>query len=209
MITTVIFDFDGTLADTNQLVLNSFKHTYNEFCKECDEEHVLSTFGEPLITTLSRDFNGHDIEDVLKCYRDYQINRFNDEVFLYDNVIETLKYLKEKDIKMAVVTSRIKQSTLDALRDLKIESYFDFVITADDTVNHKPHKEPLIKAIEELNSNISETYYVGDSKFDMECAINANVTPVLVGWHESSNELSKKYNVKYVLENMWDLIKII
>jgi pyrophosphatase PpaX len=209
MITTVIFDFDGTLADTNQLIINSFKHTYNEFCIECDEEHVLSTFGEPLITTMNRDFSGHNIEDVLKCYREYQLKRFNNEVRLYDNVVETLKYLKRKNIKMAIVTSRMKQSTLDAIKDLNIDLYFDVVVTADDTVNHKPHKEPLLKAISELNSSVSETYYVGDSKFDMECAINANVIPILAGWQKNSNELAKKYDIKYVLKNMWDLTNII
>lgn len=209
MITTVIFDFDGTLADTNQIIINSFKHTYNAFCKECDEEYILSTFGEPLMTTMNRDFSEHKIEEVLKCYRDYQINRFNDEVCLYDTVLETLKFLKEKNIKTAVVTSRMKQSTIEALKKFNIDSYFDVVVTADDTVNHKPHKEPLLKAINEVGSNQSETYYVGDSKFDMECAINAKVTPILVGWQKNSDELAKKYNIKYVLNSMWDLTKLV
>nr|WP_312577520.1 HAD-IA family hydrolase [Sedimentibacter sp.] len=209
MITTVIFDFDGTLADTNQIIINSFKHTYDAFGMKCDVEHILSTFGEPLMTTMNRDFSEHKIEDVLKCYRDYQINRFNDEVCLYDTVIETLKYLKEKNIKIAVVTSRMRQSTIDALKKFNIDSYFDVVVSADDTVNHKPHKEPLIKAINELNSSPSETYYIGDSKFDMECAINAKAIPVLVGWQKNSDELVKKYNIKYVLNRMWDLTKLV
>ena len=209
MITTVIFDFDGTLADTNQLIINSFKHTYNAFSMECDEEHILSTFGEPLRTTMNRDFSKHNIEDVLECYKDYQINRFNEEVFLYDTVAETLKYLKEKGIKTAIVTSRMKESTLDALENLNIKSYFDLVISADDTVNHKPHKEPLLKAINELNSLPSETYYVGDSKFDMECAINAKAIPILVGWQSNSKELAEKYDIKYVLDKMWSLTNLL
>lgn len=209
MITTVIFDFDGTLADTNQLIINSFKHTYDAFCMECDEEHILSTFGEPLRTTMNRDFSEHKIEEVLKCYKEYQIDKFSHEVCLYDTVLETLKFLKEKGIKTAIVTSRMKQSTIDALDNFNISSYFDVVVSADDTVNHKPHKEPLLKAIDKLNSNPSETYYVGDSKFDMECAINANAIPVLAGWQKNSEELAKKYNIEYVLAKMWDLTKII
>jgi len=209
MITTAIFDFDGTLADTNQLIINSFKHLYNNFCMECDEEYIMSTFGEPLLTTMNRDFGNHNIEDVLTCYRDYQVNRFNEEVYLYDTVTETLKYLKEKGIKTAIVTSRMKKSTEDALKNFKINSYFDIVISADDTINHKPHKEPLLKAINELNSNPSETYYIGDSKFDMECAINAKAIPVLVGWQSNSKELAEKYNIKYILDKMWSLTKLI
>lgn len=207
--TTVIFDFDGTLANTNQVIINSFKHTYKTFGIDFDEDYIMSTFGEPLLTTMNRDFGKYNIEDVLTCYRGYQINRFNEEVFLYDTVTDTLKYLKEKGIKTAIVTSRMRKSTVDALENFKISSYFDVIVAADDTLNHKPHKDPLIKAINELNSKTSETYYVGDSRFDMECAINAEAIPVLVGWQKNSKELAQKYKIKNVLDSMLDLTKII
>jgi pyrophosphatase PpaX len=210
MITTVLFDFDGTLADTDQLILNSFKHIYSLFNDgKYDEEYVRGTFGEPLRTTMSRDFEQFNMEDVLARYREYQVQRFNDEVVLYETVKETLEYLKNKGIKMGVVTSRLKQSTHDALKFFNIAKYFGVVVTADDTEKHKPHKEPLIKALNELGSTTDETLYVGDSKFDMECAINAGVIPVLAGWHNSSKELQKKYNINYVIAKMHDLINLI
>lgn len=209
MITTVLFDFDGTLADTNKLIINSFRHVYSVFCMdECNEDYIVSTFGEPLLTTLMRDFGNHNIEDVLAHYRDYQITRFNDEVFLYDTVYETLEYLKCNDIKMGIVTSRMKNSTLDALKNFNIDRFFDVVITADDTREHKPSKVPLMMALKALGKEPAETLYVGDSKFDMECAINAEATPVLAGWQLNSKQLAEEYNIKHVLEQMWDLTKI-
>lgn len=214
MITTTLFDFDGTLANTNQLIINSFKHIYSVFSDEdCsekfNEEYILSTFGEPLLTTINRDFCKYNIEDVLSSYREYQTIRFNDEVYLYDTVPETLEYLKSKGIKMGIVTSRMRNSTLEALKNFKIEKYFDVVISADDTEKHKPHKEPLLKALNVLNSKVDETLYVGDSKFDMECAINAESIPVLAGWQSNSKQLAEKYNIIYVLEKMWDLTQLI
>lgn len=210
MISTVLFDFDGTLANTNQLIINSFKHIYSAFRgDECDEEYIMSTFGEPLLTTMNRDFGKYNIEDVLACYREYQVDRFNSEVTLYDNVPEILDYLKKRKIKLGIVTSRLKNSTVTAIKNFNIDKYFDVVITADDTEKHKPHKEPLMMALNVLNSKPEETYYVGDSKFDMECAINAGATPILAGWQVNSKELIEKYNIKYVLENMWDLTKLI
>ncbi|MDD4781491.1 MAG: HAD-IA family hydrolase [Tissierellia bacterium] len=210
MISTVLFDFDGTLANTNQLIINSFKHIYSAFRgDECDEEYIMSTFGEPLLTTMNRDFGKYNIEDVLACYREYQVDRFNSEVTLYDNVPEILDYLKKRKIKLGIVTSRLKNSTVTAIKNFNIDKYFDVIITADDTEKHKPHKEPLMMALNVLNSKPEETYYVGDSKFDMECAINAGATPILAGWQVNSKELIEKYNIKYVLENMWDLTKLI
>lgn len=210
MIDTVIFDFDGTLADTNLIIINSFKHIYNVFQnKECDEDYILSTFGEPLALTLSRDFSKFDFEDVIATYREYQKDRFLDEISLYETVEETLEYLKNKDIKMGIATSRLKNSTMLALENFKIDKYFDVVISADDVEKHKPDKEPLMKAIQGLESSPERTLYVGDSKFDMECALNANATPALAGWQQGSAEIKEKYNIKHVLEKMWDLTKIV
>lgn len=210
MIDTVIFDFDGTLADTNKLILNSFNHIYNKYHdRKCDEDYILSTFGEPLELTLRRDFSDYSYEEVVGCYRGYQVDKFDKEVTLYDTVIETIKYLHNKNIKLGIATSRLKSSTLYVLKRFNLEKYFQVVISSDDVVKHKPDKEPLIKAIQGLNSTTENTLYVGDSKFDMECAINAEVTPVLVGWQKHSNELAEKYNIKHVLNKMWDLTKIL
>jgi len=211
MITTVLFDFDGTLADTNNLIINSFRHIYEKFQKDkdMDEKYILSTFGEPLITTMNRDFDMHNIEDVIASYREYQVERFNDEVFLYDKVTETLEFLKNRNISMGIVTSRLRKSTMDALENFKIIQYFDSIITADDTEVHKPNKEPLMMALNQLNKNPDQTLFVGDSKFDMECAINAGAIPVLVGWQSNSQDLAGQYQIKNVLSNMWDLTKLI
>ncbi len=210
MIDTVIFDFDGTLANTNQMIINSFRHIYNVFHeKECDEKYVLSTFGETLAATLTRDFGEFNFEDVIACYRDYQKDRFNDEVTLYETVEETLEYLKNKNIKMGIATSRLRNSTVSALEKFNVAKYFDVIISADDVEKHKPDKEPLIKAINALNSTPDKTLYVGDSRFDMECAANAEVIPILAGWQHGAAELAEKYNIKYVLNKMWDLTEVV
>ena len=90
-----------------------------------------------------------------------------------------------------------------------LKKHYQVVISADDVTKHKPDKEPLIKAINELQSSTERTLYIGDSKFDMECAINAKTTPVLVGWQTNSDMLAEKYNIKHVLSQMWDLTKIV
>ena len=210
MIDTIIFDFDGTLANTNQMIINSFKHIYSVFLeKECSDDYIMSTFGEPLEVTLSRDFENFSYEDVITAYRDYQLERFNDEVTLYETVEDTLEYLKNKGIKLGIATSRLRHSTVSALETFNIAKYFDAVVSADDVVKHKPDKEPLIKAINELKSTTERTLYVGDSRFDMECALNALTTPVLVGWQKNSTALAQKYNIKHVLEKMWDITNLI
>ena len=209
MINTIIFDFDGTLVDTNELILNSFKHISEVYHKDYDEDYILSSFGEPLKNAIQRDYNEHNIDEVLLTYKNYQEERFKEQVTLYDMVLETLQILQEKKFKLGIATSRLKKSTQDALKLFDIEHFFKCVITVDDVANPKPHKEPLEKAMSLLGSNREETIYVGDTEFDVVCAQNAGVTPALVGWHLHSSQLAKKHNVQTVLQRMDDLLKVI
>ncbi len=209
MIDTVIFDFDGTLADTSNLVINSFQTVYKKFHgEEKPVEYISKFFGEPLKITLEREFT-QPLEEVMKEYREYQVSRFNDDVRLFNNTIEILQYLKSKGIKTAIVTSRMKFSVEQALRDFNIENYFDLIIAIEDTENHKPHPEPLWKAVDLLNTSPDKVLFVGDSKYDIECAINANATPVLVGWSIERKELEKQYDIKYIINDFIDIKKLI
>ncbi|MFZ7132223.1 MAG: HAD family hydrolase [Eubacteriales bacterium] len=209
MIDTVIFDFDGTIANTNNLIINSFRHIFDDYNKPWDESYIRSTFGEPLRKVISRDFSAYDVDEVLTKYRGYQVNRFNTEVFLYPTVTQTLACLYKKRIKMGIATSRTKDSTLKALDYFNVIHYFESVVAVEDVQNHKPHKEPLLKCIKELNSKSYTTLYVGDSKFDLECAKHAGVLPILVGWHSNAQALAAEYDVKYVLNKMEDLTDLL
>jgi len=209
LINTVIFDFDGTLANTNELIINSFKHIYTYYNKTWDEVYIRSTFGEPLRMVITRDFSGYDVDVVTSLFRNYQFQRFENEVFLYHNVRETLEHLYKNGIKMGIATSRLKESTVKALKSFGIDHYFKSIVAADDVARHKPNKEPLVKCMKALNSESDQTLYVGDSKFDLECAINADVIPVLVGWQSNSRDLATTYGVKHVLNNMRDLIRLV
>lgn len=209
MIDTVIFDFDGTLADTSELIINSFQTVYKKFLgEEKPIEYIMESFGEPLKVTIEREFS-EPFDDVFKEYREYQVERFSTDVKLFDKAVETLKYLKSKNIKTAVVTARMRESVVNALKDFNIDKYFDVVIAVDDTVNHKPHPEPLLKAINLLDTTPNKALFVGDSRFDMECANRAGAISVLAGWHVGAEILKKQYDVKYVINNLYEITKLI
>lgn len=209
MITTVIFDFDGTLANTSDLIINSFQCIYKKFHgEEKTIEHIEASFGEPLKTTIERDFI-EPYDEVVKDYRAYQFDRFDEEVKLFPNTIETLKELKKIGIKMGIVTSRLRNTTDHALKLFDIEEFFQVTVPADEVLNHKPHPEPLLKALNILKSKPEETIFVGDSIFDIGCAQNAKVIPILVGWHNNSQKIAKEYEVKYIINDMKEIIDIL
>lgn len=179
----VLFDFDGTLMDTTDIIIGSWQTVYRTVTgKEGDLAEILGTFGEILRDSLAEKFPGEDVDELVRIYKTWQQDRFEDEVGLFPGVTEMLDELSEKGCRMAIVTSRIKETSLRALRLFGIEDYFDSVITANDCTKHKPDPEPVELALEAMGVRPENAVMVGDTVHDMGCARNAGVRYVMVGW---------------------------
>lgn len=181
-ITTVLFDFDGTLIDTNEIIIQSFQHTFKTVLgQEKPVADIIKTFGEPLSLTMSKML---DIppEEAVEIYRSYHYKKFDELICIFPGMLELIKELKSRGCKLAIVTSRLRNTTIQGLKKYDLEQYFDYIVTADDTDKHKPDPTPINIALEKLNSRPEETLMIGDSMFDILCAHNAGVKSVLVGW---------------------------
>ncbi len=210
----VLFDFDGTLMDTNQVIINSWQYAFNKLTgKDGDINEIIKSFGEPIKITLERFFGGteEDIEGFVKIYREYQANCFEDEIVLFPGIYDMLFKVKEQGYKMAVVTSRLSNSTYEGLRKFGILDLFDVVITADDTTAHKPDPEPLNIALAKLGVKAEEAVMVGDTRMDMGCAKNAGVTSVLVGWSLSIADEGaiEEHSPDYIIKEAQDMLKVL
>lgn len=181
-ITTVLFDFDGTLVDTNEVIIQSFQYTFMKVLgEEKPVEDIIRTFGEPLALTMSKML---DIppEEAMEIYRSYHYQKFEELIRIFPGMMALIKELKKRGYKLAIVTSRLRNTTIQGLKKYDMEQYFDYIVTADDTDKHKPDPTPIAIALEKLNSRPEEALMVGDSMFDILCAHNAGVKSVLVGW---------------------------
>lgn len=189
MINTVIFDFDGTLINTNDVIIAAWQHTYKHYLgHEMPIEHITKCFGEPLLTTMAREFPHVDPAVSAEVYRANQRERADELVKLFPGIVDMLKGIKEKGYKMGIVTSRTRESTLFYLKKFGIEEYFDDIVSCDDTSIHKPNPHPLLLGLEKLDSKAEEAIMVGDSIFDVKCANNGKVKAVLVQWRATGDE---------------------
>lgn len=211
MINTVIFDFDGTLIDTNDVILASWQHTYRHYLgHEVSREYITKTFGEPLMKTMAREFPDVPATESAEVYRAYQREIAADMVKLFPGVVEMLQAVKDRGYKMGIVTSRTKESTMGYLEMFNIGHFFDGLVSCDDTVIHKPNPEPLFMGLEKLGAKADEAIMVGDSIFDIKCANNAGVKSVLVDWRiASDNENLSQCQIDYRLTAPMDLIKVL
>ena len=182
-ITTILFDFDGTLMDTNTIIIESWKHTFKVMNVEgLSFKEITKTLGEPLTFTMGKLFPEADIPKAVDIYRDFHRDTFVRDVELFDGMRELVVSLKEKGYKLGVVTSRKSWSTTKGLEKFGLDKYFDVVITADATEKHKPDPEPVYIALEKLGSKPDESIIIGDTSFDILCAKNAGLKSVLVDW---------------------------
>lgn len=210
MANTILFDFDGTIINTNDVIIEAWQFTYKHyFGHEMPVDHIERSFGEPLLATMEREFPGVDPLESATIYRNRQASKAKELVKLFPGVEDMLKAVKEAGYKTCVVTSRTKESTLGYMEQFDIGGYFDDLVSCDDTTIHKPNPEPALMGLAKVNAKAEEAIMVGDSPYDMKCANNAGVKTVLVEWRARGNdEKLKECQVDYIIEKPMALLEI-
>ena len=208
----LVFDFDGTVINTNDVIIASWQATWEKFLGYRESAEIIkSTFGETLKFTAEQRFPAIPTEDVINYYRDYQLAHCDELVYIFDGMEDILRDLKSRGYKMAIATSRTREGTLKYLNQFGITDCFDAIVSMDDVSNHKPAPDTCLVALEKLGGTPEEALMFGDTRFDICCAINAGVDSVLVGWGEvtTADQLGEiGYQPTYVAETIKDLYGI-
>lgn len=208
----ILFDFDGTLVNTNDVILASWQHTYRHYLgHEMPVDHITSCFGEPLLLTMEREFPGVDPQESADVYRQFQLENADKLVTIFPGIKELLADLKAAGYVLGIVTSRTRESALRYMDMFAITSYFSNLVTCDDTTVHKPNPEPILLAMSKLGASAEESIMIGDSPFDIKCANNAGVDSVMVNWRITCDETSviDDAKVDYWLHQPSDLVELL
>jgi pyrophosphatase PpaX len=211
-IDTILFDFDGTIMDTADIIIGSWQHTFMTFeGKERPVEEIVKTFGEILSHTMSKVLPDVDSKEAIEAYRSYHRDNFGERISVFEGIPELLAELKKRNLKIGLVTSRIAGPTWEGLRQYGLDKYFDVVVSCDDTDKHKPDPAPVNIALERLGSKPENAMMLGDTMFDILCAKNAGVKSVLVGWHVamSPEDISGANGPDFIIEKAEDLLPLI
>jgi pyrophosphatase PpaX len=182
-IDTVLFDFDGTIMNTNDLIIESWQHTFRQVTgKEGPLGKIKRSFGEPLIETTTRFFPDEDPEEVVQIYRSWHVERFTDSIRLFDGIPELLERLKDEGYTMGLVTARLYSTTKQGIDKFDLFRYFDALVTVEETKNPKPSPDPIHLCLKRLGKRPEKAIMVGDTKHDIQSAKAAGLPAVLVGW---------------------------
>jgi len=208
MIKGFLFDLDGTLINTNNLILHTFKHIFKTHLElEVEDSEIVKCFGEPLSATFEK-YNKDNVEFLIDEYKKYNVTVHDELAESYDGVRDTLIYMKEKGYKLAIVTSKRREVAVRGLKLFELFDIMDVIVTPESTKNHKPHEEPVLCACEQLELAPNEVIMVGDSHNDILSGNNAGAPTALVEYTALSIENLKQFNPTYIISHIKELLDI-
>src|SRR5688500_17493519 len=156
----VLFDLDGTLINSIDHIVSCWQHTVRETLgREITRQEVVPTLGRALLECFEEIAPGQG-ERMRVVYRAHQRHTHDAMVTYVPGTRETLEKLREVGLKLGVVTSKGLPATTEGLRLFDLASYFDTLVTYEETTRHKPHPDPLLLAADRLGTLPAHTLYV-------------------------------------------------
>ena len=198
----ILFDLDGTLLDSDQMIIETFKELYPLYRPGYfpSVEHILSFSGPQITETLKKEFPDGDQELLLKEFRERSTKNYVKYSKLYDGVEELLKKLIQKNIKFGVVTNKHRYATNYTYQLFGIDGLIPFTVCADEVEHLKPAGEGILQCMKHFNvKDPQKVLYVGDGLIDYQTAKNAGVKFGYVTW--STRPISEDIPVDVFIDN--------
>ncbi len=208
-ITTVLFDLDGTLLDTYELIIQSFLHTFDHYVPDRFTREDCIQFIGPSLQETFQSILPEKTEEMVQYYREFNQKHHDALVHAFPGVTETVQTLHQNGYKLGIVTTKMRDTTLQGLNLAKIRPYFQTIIALDDVEKTKPDAEPIHKALARLGATPEEAIMVGDSHHDILAGKNAGTKTVGVSWTIKGKDTLLQYEPDYMVDEMRELLTIV
>ena len=208
----ILFDLDGTLIDSTEAIVSTFLHSFNqlEFNFTGNEEDIKNLIGYPL-DIMYKDLGVEEnrVWDFVDTYKQRYKIISKEKTLLLENAYEAVE-LASQFARVSVVTTKTRAYTMPLLEHFDIEKFFEIVTGRENVQNPKPHPEPILVTLEQMNydKDLHDVWMVGDTKLDLIAANEANINSigVLCGYGEKEELLQY---TKYVKNNSLDAVNFI
>ena len=203
----VLFDIDGTLLDTKELIFQAFYHTLLKCNISMTREQAFSFPGMKLAEYYKFFAPDFDTEELSAEHRKFQDKNLH-LTKIFPNVSETLDQLFKAGFKKAAVTNRGGGSVTPTLELTNILHYFSAIVTVDDVVNPKPHPEPIVKALALLNVKPHRAIMIGDTEVDIIAGREAGVQTIGVSYGFHGRRIAES-KPDFIVRDIKDILSII
>ena len=180
----VLFDLDGTLVDSIELIVRAATWAFTSIQgRSPDRAEIMAGIGKPLMTQFGEYARDEaELHQLVAAYREHQLIHHDAMTQPYDGVNDVVGWLAASGRSLGVVTSKIEPLAHRALHHVGLHHHFPLVVGIESTARHKPNPDPLWFAMERLGGDPSESVYIGDSPFDLRAARAAGIDSIAVTW---------------------------
>ncbi|HEX7357457.1 MAG TPA: HAD family hydrolase [Ignavibacteriaceae bacterium] len=200
----IIFDVDGTLTFTNQLIFDSFNHITKKYLgKSFSDEEIIALFG-PTEDVILKELCKDEYENARLDYFSYYKNN-HDIAQLYDGIKELIIDIYNAGILLSIFTGKGRTSALITLDELGLTEYFDMIVSGDDVENHKPSPEGILMFLNKHNLNPSDVLMIGDAPSDIIAANKSGVEIASVVWDSYAENEVRKLNPNNIFHTVDEL----
>lgn len=188
----IILDFDGTIADTRPVILNTFHRTLDAMhLPQHTDDEIAATIGLPLLKAFPV-LQPMDEEMAALCTATYRrifedVNR-EIGVPMFPHVAHTLRQLHSQGCTLSIATSRGYKSVVDFIKGFHLDDIITFVIAAEDVKHAKPDAEPVLKTLKHYGMKAEDAVVIGDTHFDILMGRNAGCATIGVTYGNGSRE---------------------
>ena len=209
----VLFDLDGTLVDSEKDIAEAANFTREHYgLKKVPDSTIAQYVGNGVIALLAKSLDTSEQDKIQEAYLIFQQHyreHCADHTKAFPGTFELLDYLKEKNIKMGVVSNKPQEFTDSVLKQLNLAPYFGVAFGPESTTNRKPHPEPLLVALERLGAQPHEAIMVGDSIVDIQAAKAAPMRIAVLTHGYGTREVLSSANPDWVVNSLPALIEIL
>lgn len=195
----IVFDIDGTLLNTEYCIIRALQDTLLERTgKQIAAEELTFVLGIPGLASV-RQMGISDAEGFLVRWEE-NLLKYAHTIRAYDGVKELIARLLDMGCRLGMVTSKNRGEFEEDAHRIPYVERFSAVICANDTQKHKPDAQPLLKYMEVTGTSPSQLLYIGDSKYDGQCAHGAQVDFALAMWGTHDEAIPAKYRPMQPME---------
>ena len=206
----LLFDLDGTLIDSIDLLVQSMEYAFAERTFRPTVPAWTAGIGKPLRIQIAEWADGgDDVEMLVSRYREFQANHLERLTTIYPNVLETLTWAKERGHALGLVTSKGLGMTERSLSHVGLAGMFEVEVTVESTTRHKPLGDPVLFALDQLKIPADRALFVGDSTHDMHAGKAAGVQTAAATWGPFSSDELRPTEPSFWLQGMPDLRPIV
>ena len=206
----VLFDLDGTLIDSNEIIIESYFHAFKTFRPDLKlrREDVLTFIGPTLEMVFKEYVSDDQIAPMIQTYRDYYVANEGLHHTLYPGVVKGLMDLKNLGVKLSIVTSKYKEAAWRSFTHYQLDTFFDAFVALDDVKTPKPDKEPVEVALKRLGG-ADYAIMIGDNHGDILSGQNAGIEGAGVAWSIKGKAFLNQVNPDVVFDTMDDIVRYI